>query len=81
MRESSGRPDRRRWNASALSCATSSGAEVRERSATGVKPMSEYGLKRLIRATVRHAIRHGRPSVTLVQKGSIMKYTEGAFRN
>lgn len=48
--------------------------------AIGIKPMSEAGSKRLIRAAIRHALAHGRKSVTLVHKGNIMKYTEGAFR-
>ncbi|BBL75904.1 isocitrate dehydrogenase (NADP(+)) [Methylomagnum ishizawai] len=56
------------------------GANIREGSALGVKPMSEFGCKRLIRKAIRHAIERGRNSVTLVHKGNIMKYTEGAFR-
>jgi isocitrate dehydrogenase len=55
-------------------------ADLREGSALGVKPMSEFGSKRLIRKAIRHALDHGRKSVTLVHKGNIMKYTEGAFR-
>ncbi len=47
----------------------------------GVKPISPFGSKRLIRKAIRYAIEHGRESVTLVHKGNIMKYTEGAFRN
>jgi len=57
------------------------GASLREHSAIGIKPMSEFASKRLIRAAIRHALQHGRPSVTLVHKGNVMKYTEGAFRN
>lgn len=49
-------------------------------SALGVKPMSAFGSKRLIRKAIRYALEHGRRSVTLVHKGNIMKYTEGAFR-
>ncbi len=49
-------------------------------SALGVKPMSAFGSKRLIRKAIRYALDHGRRSVTLVHKGNIMKYTEGAFR-
>jgi isocitrate dehydrogenase len=56
-------------------------AEIREGSAIGVKPMSEFGSKRLIAAAVRYALQRGKPSVTLVHKGNIMKYTEGAFRD
>jgi isocitrate dehydrogenase len=56
-------------------------AEVRPGSAFGIKPMSEFGSKRLIRKALRYAIEHGRKSLTLVHKGNIMKYTEGAFRN
>lgn len=57
------------------------GADFVAGSALGVKPISEFGSKRLIRKAIRHAIEHGRKSVTLVHKGNIMKYTEGAFRN
>ena len=49
-------------------------------SALGIKPMSAFGSKRLIRKAIRYALDHGRRSVTLVHKGNIMKYTEGAFR-
>jgi isocitrate dehydrogenase len=52
-----------------------------ESSAIGVKPISEEGSKRLIRAAIAHAGRHGFESVTLVHKGNIMKYTEGGFRD
>jgi isocitrate dehydrogenase len=45
-----------------------------------VKPISEWESKRLVRKAVRYAIEHNRRSVTLVHKGNIMKYTEGAFR-
>jgi isocitrate dehydrogenase len=51
-----------------------------EGSALGVKPMSAFGSKRLIRKAIRYALDHDRRSVTLVHKGNIMKYTEGAFR-
>ena len=50
-------------------------------SAIGIKPVSEEGSKRLIRAAIEYAIATGRPSVTLVHKGNIMKYTEGGFRD
>ncbi len=49
-------------------------------SAIGIKPVSEEGSVRLIRAAVAHALEHDRASVTLVHKGNIMKYTEGGFR-
>eukprot|EP00850_Spirogloea_muscicola_P000596 SM000002S05676 [mRNA] locus=s2:1521107:1524780:+ [translate_table: standard] len=52
-----------------------------ESSAFGVKPVSEQGSKRLVRAAIRFALAKGRKSVTLVHKGNIMKYTEGAFRD
>ncbi len=48
--------------------------------AIGIKTVSEHGSKRLIRAAIEHAIRHALPSVTLVHKGNIMKFTEGAFK-
>jgi isocitrate dehydrogenase len=50
-------------------------------SAIGIKPVSEEGSKRLIRAAIDHAMRTRRRSVTLVHKGNIMKFTEGAFRD
>ncbi|MCL7959754.1 MAG: isocitrate dehydrogenase (NADP(+)) [marine benthic group bacterium] len=56
------------------------GCSVRENSGIGVKPISEFGTKRLVRMCIRDAIRNGRKSVTLVHKGNIMKFTEGAFR-
>ena len=52
-----------------------------ETSGIGIKPTSEEGTKRLVRAAIKYAIEHGRKSVTLVHKGNIMKYTEGAFKN
>jgi isocitrate dehydrogenase len=57
------------------------GAKIRERSAIGIKPMSEFGSARLVRAAIRYALARRRDSVTLVHKGNIMKYTEGAFRD
>jgi isocitrate dehydrogenase len=53
---------------------------VRQDSGIGVKPISESGSKRLVRKAIEYAIRNRRKSVTLVHKGNIMKYTEGAFR-
>jgi isocitrate dehydrogenase len=55
------------------------GANIREESAIGIKPMSAFGSKRLVAAAIRYAIQRGRSSVTLVHKGNIMKFTEGAF--
>jgi isocitrate dehydrogenase len=52
-----------------------------ETSAIGIKPVSEEGSTRLIRAAIDYAIAHAMPSVTLVHKGNIMKYTEGGFRD
>lgn len=52
-----------------------------ETSGIGIKPVSEEGTKRLVRAAINYAIEQGRKSVTLVHKGNIMKYTEGAFKN
>jgi isocitrate dehydrogenase len=49
--------------------------------ALGVKPISEEGTKRLVRSAIEYAIERGRDSVTLVHKGNIMKFTEGAFRD
>jgi len=56
------------------------GHPVSLESAVGIKPMSEYNTKRLVRRAILYAIENGRSSVTLVHKGNIMKYTEGAFR-
>jgi isocitrate dehydrogenase len=55
--------------------------EIREGSAIGIKPMSEFGSKRLIDMALQHATKNKSPSVTLVHKGNIMKFTEGAFRD
>ena len=57
------------------------GSEIRENSAIGIKPMSEFGSKRLVEMAISYAIAKGRESVTLVHKGNIMKFTEGAFRD
>lgn len=51
-----------------------------ENSSIGIKPVSVSGSERLIRAAIQFAITHGKPSVTLVHKGNIMKYTEGGFK-
>ena len=52
-----------------------------ETSGIGIKPISQEGTARLVRAAIRYAIANGRKSVTLVHKGNIMKFTEGAFRD
>ncbi|MFL6562915.1 MAG: NADP-dependent isocitrate dehydrogenase [Bacillus sp. (in: firmicutes)] len=52
-----------------------------ETSGIGIKPVSEQGTTRLVRAAINYAIKEGRKSVTLVHKGNIMKFTEGAFKN
>ncbi|MGB7355007.1 MAG: NADP-dependent isocitrate dehydrogenase [Acidobacteriaceae bacterium] len=54
--------------------------KVREDSGVGIKPISITGTKRLVRYAIRHAVANGRKSVTLVHKGNIQKFTEGAFR-
>ncbi|WP_240193624.1 isocitrate dehydrogenase (NADP(+)) [Desulfobulbus alkaliphilus] len=56
-------------------------AHIRDNSGIGVKPISEFGTKRLVRKAIQYALDQGRTSVTLVHKGNIMKFTEGAFRN
>ena len=57
------------------------GKKIRLDSGIGIKPMSVTGSKRLIRRAIQYAIENGRRSVTLVHKGNIMKFTEGAFRD
>ncbi len=57
------------------------GKEIREDSGIGIKPISRFGTRRHVRKAIQYALDHGRRSVTLVHKGNIMKYTEGAFRN
>ena len=57
------------------------GASFFEDAGLGIKPISPFGSKRLIRKAIQYAIDHQRESVTLVHKGNIMKFTEGAFRN
>ena len=54
--------------------------KVREDSGVGIKPISIFGSKRLVRYAIKYALEHNRPSVTLVHKGNIMKFTEAAFR-
>jgi isocitrate dehydrogenase len=57
------------------------GWKIRPGSGIGVKPISKFGSVRLIKAAIDYALEHHRRSVTLVHKGNIQKYTEGAFRN
>jgi isocitrate dehydrogenase len=57
------------------------GKTIRPDSGIGIKPMSRTGTRRLVRMAIRYAIAHGRDSVTLVHKGNIMKFTEGAFKD
>lgn len=54
---------------------------INEDSGIGIKPMSEFKSKRLVRQAIKYAIENNKPSVTLVHKGNIMKYTEGAFKD
>ena len=56
------------------------GADVDAAAAVGIKPMTPNGCKRLVRRAIRLALDENRPSVTLVHKGNIMKFTEGGFR-
>jgi isocitrate dehydrogenase len=57
------------------------GKKIRPDSALGIKPMSAFGSKRLIEMAIRYAIKHRKPSVTMMHKGNIMKFTEGGFRD
>ncbi len=57
------------------------GVKIRRDSGIGIKPISEFATKRLVRKAIRYALENGRKSVTIVHKGNIMKYTEGAFRD
>ncbi|MGH7486953.1 MAG: NADP-dependent isocitrate dehydrogenase, partial [bacterium] len=57
------------------------GKKIREDSGIGIKPISITGSKRLVRRAIQYAIENGRRSVTLVHKGNIQKFTEGAFRD
>jgi isocitrate dehydrogenase len=57
------------------------GKKIRPQSGIGIKPISPFGSKRLVAKAIRYALANGRDSVTLVHKGNIMKYTEGAFRD
>ncbi len=55
------------------------GKEIRPDSGIGIKPISRFGTRRLVRKAIEYALKKKKPSVTLVHKGNIMKYTEGAF--
>jgi isocitrate dehydrogenase len=55
--------------------------QIRLDSGVGIKPISPFGTKRLVRRAIKYALTHGRKSVTLVHKGNIQKFTEGAFRD
>ncbi len=57
------------------------GKNIREDSGIGIKPISRFGTQRHVRKAIQYALTYGRRSVTLVHKGNIMKFTEGAFRN
>ncbi len=56
------------------------GKKIREDSGIGIKPISRFGTRRLVRKAIQYALEQGRKSVTLVHKGNIMKFTEGAFQ-
>jgi isocitrate dehydrogenase len=57
------------------------GANFFEGAGLGIKPISEFGTKRLVRMALQYAVDRGRKSITLVHKGNIQKFTEGAFRS
>ena len=57
------------------------GRIIRPDSGVGLKPISRFGTRRLVRMAIEYALAHGKKSVTIVHKGNIMKFTEGAFRN
>jgi isocitrate dehydrogenase len=57
------------------------GKKIREDSGIGIKTISRFGTKRLVRKAIHYALTHGRRSVTIIHKGNIMKFTEGAFRD
>jgi isocitrate dehydrogenase len=60
---------------------TEDGREIRAGSGIGLKPISRFGTQRLVRMAIEYALEHKKKSVTLVHKGNIMKFTEGAFRS
>jgi len=55
--------------------------KIRDMSGVGIKPISPFGSKRLVKKAIQYAIEHNRSSITMVHKGNIMKFTEGAFRD
>jgi isocitrate dehydrogenase len=57
------------------------GKKIRPGSGIGIKPISEFGSKRLVRKAIQYAVAHQRKSITLVHKGNIQKFTEGAFKD
>ena len=57
------------------------GKRIRPDSGIGIKPISEFGTKRLVRMAIQYAVDNKRKTLTLVHKGNIMKFTEGAFRD
>ena len=57
------------------------GRQIRTNAGIGIKPISPFGSRRLVKRAIEYALEHGKQSVTLVHKGNIMKFTEGAFRN
>jgi isocitrate dehydrogenase len=57
------------------------GRIIRPDSGIGIKPISRFGTRRLVRMAIEYALKHGKKSVTIVHKGNIMKFTEGAFRS
>ena len=57
------------------------GVSIPENAGIGIKPISEINTRRLVARAIRYAVEKGKPSVTLMHKGNIMKFTEGAFRN
>jgi len=59
----------------------SGGRQIRTEAGIGIKPISPFGSRRLVKRAIEYALEHGKQSVTLVHKGNIMKFTEGAFRN
>ena len=61
--------------------ASEMGKRIRPDSGIGIKPISEFGTKRLVRMAIQYAIDNKRKTVTIVHKGNIMKFTEGAFRD
>ena len=82
LRRPRGRGRHRRCPQDVANCCTTTSAGTSARdSGIGIKPVSEMGSKRLIRAAINYAKVRNRKSVTLVHKGNIMKFTEGAFRN